>query len=62
VARPRPPAGPPDPSNPLTRFLAPRTYLAELDGTPFLEDALKGATATRKSTVLGILRNDKDGN
>lgn len=43
------------------RYLAPRTYIAVLDGAPFLEDGLTNlAQATRSNTVLGILRETDD--
>lgn len=46
----------------VTDLLAPRTYLAFLDGTPFLDDdAAKGASNKSRSAVFGILKEGNDG-
>jgi hypothetical protein len=43
-------------------LLAPRTYLAVVEGAPFLDDPMPGASVRRaRSVVYGILKEGGDG-
>jgi hypothetical protein len=44
------------------RYLTPRTYLAELDDSPFLEDGLRDCRTRRcRAVVLGMVKKDEKG-
>ncbi len=47
----------------MTRYLAPRRYVAVLDGAPFFEEGLPNArTRKGKSIVIGLMKDTEDAN